>query len=95
MTEWEEHLLYRSDRKADRHETTARISRLAADGWIGPRKSLTLPGFFRRVTGFRQVILMDTFTAPDPAERRAFNRLFYRNRRPTWFGHWVSQFFCW
>ena len=38
---------------------------------------------------------MDTFTEPDPAERRAFNRLFYRNRRPTWFGHWVSQFFCW
>jgi hypothetical protein len=24
-----------------------------------------------------------------------FNRLFYRNRRPTRFGHWVSQFFCW
>lgn len=23
------------------------------------------------------------------------NRLFYRDRRPTWFGHWVSQFFCW
>ena len=23
------------------------------------------------------------------------NRLFYRNRRPTWLGHWVSQFFCW
>lgn len=38
---------------------------------------------------------MDTFTAPDPAERDAVNRLFYRNRRPTWFGHWVSQFFCW
>ena len=35
------------------------------------------------------------FTEPDPAERSAFNRLFYRNRRPTWFGHWVSQFFCW
>jgi len=35
------------------------------------------------------------FTGPDPAERRAFNRLFYRNRRPTWVGHWVSQFFCW
>ena len=32
---------------------------------------------------------------PDPAERSAFNRLFYRNRRPTWAGHWVSQFFCW
>jgi hypothetical protein len=39
--------------------------------------------------------LTDTFTDRDPAERGAFNRLFYRNRRPTWFGHWVSQFFCW
>jgi hypothetical protein len=38
---------------------------------------------------------MDTFTDPDPAERSAFNRLFYRKRRPTWLGHWVSQFFCW
>jgi hypothetical protein len=38
---------------------------------------------------------MDTFTNRDPAERRVFNRLFYRNRRPTWLGHWVSQFFCW
>ena len=38
---------------------------------------------------------MDTFAGPDPAERNAFNRLFYRNRRPTWLGHWVSQFFCW
>ena len=38
---------------------------------------------------------MNTFTEPDPAERSAFNRLFYRNRRPTWLGHWVSQFFCW
>ena len=38
---------------------------------------------------------MGTFTEPDPAERSAFNRLFYRNRRPTWLGHWVSQFFCW
>ncbi len=36
-----------------------------------------------------------SFSAPDPAERDAFNRLFYRNRRPTWLGHWVSQFFCW
>ena len=35
---------------------------------------------------------MNTFTEPDPAERRAFNRLFYSNRRPTWLGHWVSQF---
>jgi hypothetical protein len=38
---------------------------------------------------------MDPFTEPDPAERSAFNRLFYRNRRPTWLGHWVSQFYCW
>jgi hypothetical protein len=38
---------------------------------------------------------MNTFTERDPAERSAFNRLFYRNRRPTWLGHWVSQFFCW
>ena len=37
----------------------------------------------------------DTFTEPDPAERRALNRLFYRNRRPTRLGHWVSQMFCW
>jgi hypothetical protein len=34
------------------------------------------------------------FAEPDPAERRALNRLFYRNRRPTWLGHWVSQMFC-
>jgi hypothetical protein len=38
---------------------------------------------------------MNGFTDPDPAEREAFNRLFYRDRRPTWLGHWVSQFFCW
>jgi hypothetical protein len=37
----------------------------------------------------------DTFAEPDPAERSALNRLFYRNRRPTSVGHWVSQFFCW
>jgi hypothetical protein len=34
------------------------------------------------------------FTEPDPAERSALNRLFYRNRRPTRLGHWVSQLFC-
>ncbi len=34
-------------------------------------------------------------TNPDPAERSWFSRLFYRDRRPTWLGHWVSQFFCW
>jgi hypothetical protein len=39
--------------------------------------------------------LMDAFTEPDPAERSVFNRLFYRNRRPTSVGHWVSRFFCW
>jgi hypothetical protein len=38
---------------------------------------------------------MNGFTEPDPAERSAFSRVFYRNRRPTWVGHWVSQFFCW
>jgi hypothetical protein len=38
---------------------------------------------------------LNGFTERDPAERRAFNRLFYRNRRPTWLGHWVSQCFCW
>jgi hypothetical protein len=38
---------------------------------------------------------LDGFTERDPAERSAFNRLFYRNRRPTWLGHWVSQCFCW
>ena len=38
---------------------------------------------------------MNTFTERDPAERSWFNRLFYRNRRPTWLGHWVSQSFCW
>ena len=31
---------------------------------------------------------------PDPAERSALNRLFYRNRRQTWLGHWVIQLFC-
>jgi hypothetical protein len=38
---------------------------------------------------------IDSSAEPDPAERSALNRLFYRNRRPTWLGHWVSQFFCW
>lgn len=35
------------------------------------------------------------FTERDPAERSAFMRLYYRHRRPTWFGHVTSQFFCW
>jgi hypothetical protein len=34
------------------------------------------------------------FAEPDPAERSAFNRLLYRDRRPTWLGHWVSLLFC-
>jgi hypothetical protein len=38
---------------------------------------------------------VDGFAGPDPAEHSAFNRVFYRNRRPTWVGHWVSQLFCW
>jgi hypothetical protein len=42
--------------------------------------------------------VMDTisepFLEPDPAERSAFNRLFYRDRHPTRLGHWVSQVFC-
>ena len=38
---------------------------------------------------------MNPFTKPDPAENSLVNRLFYRKRRPTWLGHWVSQFFCW
>ena len=38
---------------------------------------------------------LDGFSGPDPAERSTFNRVFYRNRRPTWVGHSVSQFFCW
>ena len=38
--------------------------------------------------------MSDSFAEPDPAERSALNRLFYRNRRPTWLGHWVSQSFC-
>ena len=29
---------------------------------------------------------LDGFNERDPAERSAFDRLFYRNRRPTWFG---------
>lgn len=44
---------------------------------------------------FGESVGVDGVVGPDPAERGAFNRLFYRNRRPTWMGHWVSQFFCW
>ena len=35
------------------------------------------------------------FADSDPAERSPFLRLCYRDRRPTWFGHVISQFFCW
>lgn len=35
------------------------------------------------------------FTERDPAERSAFMRLFYRDRRPTRLGHLNSQLFCW
>jgi hypothetical protein len=37
----------------------------------------------------------DGFAGVDPAERSVFNRLFYRNRRPTLVGRRVSQVFCW
>ena len=37
----------------------------------------------------------DIFADPDPAERSTLNRLSYHDRRPTWLGHWVSQFLCW
>jgi hypothetical protein len=39
--------------------------------------------------------MIDGFTGPDPAERNWCMRLFYRNRRPTWFGRMNSQCFCW
>ena len=39
--------------------------------------------------------MIDGFDGPDPAERSWFMRLFYRNRRPTWFGHLNGQLFCW
>ena len=32
---------------------------------------------------------------PDPAERSALMRLFYRNWRPTRLGRWVNRFWCW
>lgn len=34
---------------------------------------------------------MTTRTDPDPAERRRWMRLFYRNWRPTRLGHWVNR----
>ena len=48
-----------------------------------------------RMTTSGESASLDGFAGPDPAERSAFNRLFYRNRRPTSVGQWVSQFFCW
>jgi len=38
---------------------------------------------------------VDGFDGPDPADRSALNRLFYRHRRPTWLSHWVSQLSFW
>ena len=38
---------------------------------------------------------MSSSTHPDPAERSAFMRLFYRGWRPTRFGRWVNRFQCW
>jgi hypothetical protein len=44
------------------------------DAWRSPVDPLTIAGESAGVNGF---------AGPDPAERSAFNRLFYRNRRPT------------
>ena len=38
---------------------------------------------------------MSSSTHPDPAERSALMRLFYRNWRPTRLGRWVNRFACW
>jgi F420H(2)-dependent quinone reductase len=38
---------------------------------------------------------MTSSTHPDPAERSAVMRLFYRDWRPTRFGRWVNRFWCW
>lgn len=38
---------------------------------------------------------MGSSTHPDPAERSALMRLFYRDWRPTRFGRWVNRFQCW
>jgi hypothetical protein len=67
----------------------------AAALYSGKIPAFTSIGFATMAIGNLQASPVDGFTGPDPAERRAFNRLFYRNRRPTWLGHWVSQFFCW
>ena len=38
---------------------------------------------------------MSSSTPPDPAERSAVMRLFYRDWRPTRDGRWVNRFQCW
>jgi hypothetical protein len=38
---------------------------------------------------------MSNSTHPDPAERSALLRLFYRNWRPTRLGRWVNRFASW
>jgi deazaflavin-dependent oxidoreductase (nitroreductase family) len=38
---------------------------------------------------------MSSSMHPDPAERSAFMRLFYRDWRPTRLGRWVNRFWCW
>ncbi len=38
---------------------------------------------------------MSSSPHPDPAERSAVRRLFYRDWRPTCFGRWVNRFWCW
>jgi deazaflavin-dependent oxidoreductase (nitroreductase family) len=38
---------------------------------------------------------MSSSTHPDPAERSAVMRLFYRDWRPTRFGRWVNRVQCW
>ncbi len=38
---------------------------------------------------------MSSSTHPDPAERKAFMRLFYRDWRPTRFGRWVNRIQSW
>lgn len=38
---------------------------------------------------------MNSSKHPDPEERAAVMRLFYRNWHPTRLGRWVNQFWCW
>src|SRR6266478_4026622 len=55
---------------------------------------LYMPGHShpRRV---RRTAPMSNSRHSDPAERRAFLRLCYRDWRPTCFGRWVNRLFCW